>query len=78
MPKVSLNPTVFYECSVKTLTSLKSPSVRGLKMKLTKKNAVPCLTFEVDLPSIVESRLCVHDIPVQVANRIVFSKKKTA
>jgi len=53
----------------KTLNSLKSTNVRGLKMKLTKKNGNPCLTFEVDLPSLADARFCVHDIPVTVVPR---------
>merc|ERR1719209_1182410 len=34
----------------KTINSLKSGQVKSVKMKLTKKNNVPCLTFEVELP----------------------------
>lgn len=53
----------------KTLTTLKGGMARGLKIKLTKKNDTPCLTFEVELPSLAT---CVHDIPVQVLPRRVW------
>jgi len=56
----------------KTLTSLKGGGARSLKIKLTKKNETPCLTFEVELPSQALSRTCVHDIPVQVLPRRVW------
>jgi len=60
----------------KTLTSLKGGNARGLKIKLTKKNDTPCLTFEVELPSLALSRIVVHDIPVQVLPRRVWNDYK--
>jgi len=59
----------------KTLNGLKSSTApaKSLKMKLTKKNSVPCLTFEVELAATSLSRTCVHDIPVQVLPRKVWS-----
>ena len=48
--------------NIKNLTSLKSPSVSMMKMKLTKKGSVPNLTFEIT----EISRKIVYDIPVQV------------
>jgi len=56
----------------KTLASLRGGSARGLKIKLTKKNDTPCLTFEVDLPSLASGTTCIHDIPVQVLPRRVW------
>lgn len=53
----------------KTLNSLKSNVAQSLKIKLTKKNAVPCLTFEVELASEQDCKICIHDIPVQVIAR---------
>lgn len=54
----------------KTLNSLKSShAARSLKIKLTKKHS-PCLTFEVELPSLsAHSRLVVHDVPVSLIPR---------
>ena len=44
-------------------------SAKSVKLKLTKKNT-PCLTFEVELPSLgVQSRLVTHDVPVNVIPR---------
>nr|CAB3254972.1 checkpoint protein HUS1-like [Phallusia mammillata] len=44
-------------------------NAKSLKIKLTKKQT-PCLTFEVELPSIASnSRLVTHDIPVSVIPR---------
>jgi len=60
----------------KTLTVLKSGHVRSVKLKLTKKNNVPCLTFEVDLSALTESRIAVHDIPVVVLPRKVWGEYK--
>jgi len=60
----------------KTLTGLKSGPTKSLKMKLTKKNSVPCLTFEVELPALSLSRVCVHDIPVSVLPRKVWGEYK--
>nr|CAG4641427.1 EOG090X0TJE [Eulimnadia texana] len=46
-----------------------SSSAKSVKIKLTKKR-VPCLTFEIDLPSEnSRSRLVVHDIPVNLISR---------
>jgi len=60
----------------KTLGGLKSSNapVRSLKMKLTKKASVPCLTFEVELPGLQGTRSCVHDIPVTVLGRTVWKE----
>jgi len=60
----------------KTLTVMKSGQVRSMKMKLTKKNNVPCLTFEVELPALIEGRVAVHDIPVNVLPRKVWGEYK--
>jgi len=60
----------------KTINSLKSGQVKSVKMKLTKKNNVPCLTFEVELPALSLSRVCVHDIPVAVLPRKVWADYK--
>jgi len=59
----------------KTLTGLKSSTVpvKSLKMKLTKKNDVACLTFEVEVAVTALSRTIVHDIPVQVVPRKVWA-----
>nr|CAG4642273.1 EOG090X0TJE [Eurycercus lamellatus] len=56
---------------VKTLSALKvSTTAKTVKIKLTKKLASPCLTFEIDLPSgNNHSRLVVHDIPVNLVPR---------
>jgi len=59
----------------KTLSSLKGGS-RSVKMKLTKKNDVPCLTFDIELsphPQPLGTRTCIHDFPVQVLPRKVWS-----
>ncbi|XP_071550219.1 checkpoint protein HUS1 isoform X2 [Panulirus ornatus] len=55
----------------RTLNSLKSShaAARSLKIKLTKKHS-PCLTLEVELPSLtVHLRRVVHDVPVQLIPR---------
>ncbi|XP_069165296.1 checkpoint protein HUS1 isoform X2 [Procambarus clarkii] len=55
----------------KTLNSIKSTqaAARSLKVKLTKKHT-PCLTLEVELPSLsVHARTVVHDVPVQLIPR---------
>ncbi|KAL7641057.1 UNVERIFIED_CONTAM: hypothetical protein RMT77_008194 [Armadillidium vulgare] len=54
----------------KSLNSLKSSqSTKSLKIKLTKKHS-PCLTFEIELPSLSSrSRLVVHDIPITLIPR---------
>ncbi|KAK2704644.1 checkpoint protein HUS1-like isoform X2 [Artemia franciscana] len=61
----------------KTLFSVKSSlSAKAFKMKLTKKY-FPCLTFEVELPSASSySRHVVHDIPVTVIPRRLWSDYK--
>ncbi|KAF7401403.1 hypothetical protein HZH68_007223 [Vespula germanica] len=52
----------------RSLGSLRSHS-KSVKMKLTNK-LQPCLTFEIELSSsTVESRQCVHDVPVRVVPR---------
>lgn len=52
---------------VKALRS--AASAKSLKVKLTKKQT-PCLTFEIELPSLVStSRTVVHDVPVSVIAR---------
>ncbi|KAJ3638437.1 hypothetical protein MTP99_001801 [Tenebrio molitor] len=49
--------------------SLLKQSVKSLKIKLTNKDS-PCLTLEMELASgNIESRQCVHDIPVEVISR---------
>lgn len=41
-----------------------------LKIRLTKRQQVPCLTFEVELPSLhSNARMVMHDIPVNVIAR---------
>jgi HUS1 checkpoint protein len=55
----------------KTLTVLKNGLIKSLKMKLTKKNNVPCLTFEVE-----NERVAVHDVPVAVLPRKVWGEYK--
>jgi len=59
----------------KTLSALKvSTNAKSVKIKLTKKLS-PCLTFEIDLPSgASHSRLVVHDIPVTVVPRRLWSE----
>ncbi|XP_067011266.2 checkpoint protein HUS1 [Anabrus simplex] len=60
----------------KSLNFLKvSQGVRSVKIKLTNKKS-PCLTFELELMSLVHSRLCVHDIPVIVIGRRQWSTIK--
>jgi len=56
----------------KTLGGLRTSNARSLKMKLTKKSSVPCLTFEVELPGLQGCRSCIHDIPVTVLGRTVW------
>ncbi|XP_031828081.1 hus1-like checkpoint clamp component isoform X2 [Nomia melanderi] len=44
-------------------------TAKSVKMKLTNKRQ-PCLTLEIELPSLnVESRQCLHDVPVRVIPR---------
>jgi len=64
----------------KTLSALKT-GARSVKMKLTKKNNVPCLTFDVEFDvhvsgHPVSTRTCVHDFPVTVLPRKVWSDFK--
>lgn len=52
----------------RTFNSLKI-TARSAKIKLTNKRQ-PCLTFEIDLTSLsVDSRQCVHDVPVKLIPR---------
>ena len=69
----------------KTLTALKSSShPRSLKVKLTRKRDMPCLSFEIELGSstltgqtastangsmLTASRTCTHDVPVSLIPR---------
>lgn len=59
---------------------------RTVKIKLTKKHDQPCLTFDMDLtpslsnsettvlnPAMAHSRQCVHDVPVNVLPRRLWS-----
>ncbi|VVC98324.1 checkpoint protein HUS1 [Leptidea sinapis] len=57
----------------KSLVTLKT--AKSLKMKLTKKQC-PCLTLEIDLPSITmqQSRLVTHDVPVIVIPRKLWTE----
>lgn len=46
-----------------------SQNAKNIKIKLTKKST-PCLTFEVELPSLTgSSRIVIHDVPVDVIPR---------
>ncbi|CAG0883540.1 unnamed protein product [Darwinula stevensoni] len=58
----------------KTLSSFKSSqNAKSVKLKLTKKHS-PCLTLEIELASALSlSRICVHDIPVGVLPRRLWS-----
>ncbi|XP_077257259.1 hus1-like checkpoint clamp component [Temnothorax americanus] len=52
----------------RSLNSLRV-TARSVKIKLTNKRQ-PCLTFEIDLTSLsVDSRQCVHDVPVKLIPR---------
>ncbi|XP_011873458.1 PREDICTED: checkpoint protein HUS1-like [Vollenhovia emeryi] len=52
----------------KILNSLRA-TARSTKIKLTNKRQ-PCLTFEIDLSTLsVDSRQCVHDVPVKLISR---------
>ena len=42
--------------------------MRGLKIKLTKRNNIPNLTFEVSLSGANSERQVVHDVPITVSN----------
>lgn len=60
----------------KNLTTLKSPNVRGLKIKLTKRNNIPNLTFEVSLSGANSERQVVHDVPITLLQRKYWSEYK--
>ena len=52
----------------KSLGSLRM-TAKSVKIKLTNKRQ-PCLTIEIELPSLsLESRQCLHDVPVRVIPR---------
>ena len=52
----------------RSVASLKQ-TAKSVKIKLTNKRQ-PCLTFEIELPSLsMDSRQCVHDVPVRVIPR---------
>lgn len=52
----------------RSLNSLRAMA-RSVKIKLTNKRQ-PCLTFEIDLSTVsVDSRQCVHDVPVKLIPR---------
>lgn len=52
----------------RSLNSLKVMA-KSMKIKLSNKRQ-PCLTFEIDLSSLaIESRQCVHDVPVRLVPR---------
>ncbi|XP_044265051.1 checkpoint protein HUS1 [Tribolium madens] len=49
--------------------SILKQNVKSLKIKLTNKDS-PCLTLEMEMASgAIQSRQCVHDIPVEVISR---------
>ena len=54
------------------MTSLKSGNVQGLKLKLTKRNDIPNLTFEVLLGGAISSWV-LHDLPVTVRKCFLLS-----
>lgn len=57
----------------RSVGSLKT-AAKSVKIKLTNKQQ-PCLTFEIDLPSLsIESRHCIHDVPVRVVPRKEWSE----
>ncbi|XP_014484307.1 PREDICTED: checkpoint protein HUS1 [Dinoponera quadriceps] len=59
-----------YDASMfaRSLNSLKV-TAKSVKIKLTNKRQ-PCLTFEIDLSSVaIDSRQCVHDVPVRLIPR---------
>ncbi|CAK9829107.1 Checkpoint protein HUS1 [Anthophora retusa] len=52
----------------RSLSSLRM-TAKSVKIKLTNKRQ-PCLTLEIELPSLsIESRQCLHDVPVRVIPR---------
>ncbi|KAL0274046.1 UNVERIFIED_CONTAM: hypothetical protein PYX00_006571 [Menopon gallinae] len=62
------------EMFARAIAPLKSPqTLRSLKIKLTKKNT-PCLTCEIEMTTMQQhSRVCIHDIPVEVVPRKLWS-----
>ena len=60
----------------KALSSLKTSSPRSVKIKLIRKNEVPCLMFEVDLGQHLRDKNCIHDIPVNVLPRRLWTDYK--
>ncbi|PRD20578.1 UNVERIFIED_CONTAM: Checkpoint protein HUS1 [Trichonephila clavipes] len=65
------NNEIYLEFQIDNLiTAFKSAqAAKSIKLKLTKKH-VPCLTLEVELPSLhSNSRFVVHDVPVLVIPR---------
>ena len=61
--------------TARTLGSLKNTNnAKSVKIKLTRKHNLPCLTFELELSSLNlaasgGSRHCVHDVPVSLVPR---------
>nr|CAG4646780.1 EOG090X0TJE [Macrothrix elegans] len=65
---------IISENVLRTSTALKvSSSAKSVKIKLTKKLSTPCLTFEIDLASSNHSRLVVHDIPINLVPKRLWS-----
>ncbi|XP_053971757.1 checkpoint protein HUS1 isoform X2 [Hylaeus volcanicus] len=63
---------IYLECDAimlsRSLSSLRM-TAKSVKIKLTNKRQ-PCLTLEIELPSLsIESRQCLHDVPVRVIPR---------
>ncbi|RZF47725.1 hypothetical protein LSTR_LSTR005989 [Laodelphax striatellus] len=65
-----INLQLFMELLASSVNTFKAvDSVKSVKLKLTDK-ITPCLTLEIELvTSIGHSRLCVHDVPVNVITR---------
>ncbi|XP_016918484.1 checkpoint protein HUS1 isoform X2 [Apis cerana] len=52
-------------------------TAKSVKIKLTNKRQ-PCLTLEIELPSLsIESRQCLHDVPVRVIPRREWAEHQT-
>ncbi|XP_012542408.2 checkpoint protein HUS1 isoform X2 [Monomorium pharaonis] len=70
---LEFDPSMF----ARSLNSLRiTTSARSAKIKLTNKRQ-PCLTFDIDLSSMsVDSRQCVHDVPVKLIPRREWSEHK--
>lgn len=52
----------------RSMSSLRM-TAKSVKIKLTNKRQ-PCLSLEIELPSLsIESRQCLHDVPVRVIPR---------